>query len=109
MIDVRYAPYAVALPRIALGVMFLAHSAILKLGVYSLPGTAQFFASLGLPGWSAYVVSIAEVVGGLMLILGIQARLVALALSPILVEAIWLHSGNGCSVIRTAAGSTRSI
>lgn len=95
MIDDRFAPYAVALLRIALGVMFLAHSVILKFGVYSLPGTVQFFTSLGLPGWSAYAVFMAEVVGGLMLILGIQARWVALALSPILVGAIWVHSGNG--------------
>lgn len=95
MIDERYAPYAVALLRVALGVMFLAHSVILKFWVFSLPGTAQFFISIGLPGWSAYAVFIAEVTGGLMLILGIQARWVAVALSPILIGAIWAHSGNG--------------
>jgi hypothetical protein len=33
--------------------------------------------------------------GGLLLILGIQTRWVALALSPILVGAIWVHSANG--------------
>jgi putative oxidoreductase len=63
--------------------------------VYTLPGTAGFFASLGLPGWSAYLVFAAEVAGGLMLLLGIQARWVALALVPILAGATWTHWGNG--------------
>lgn len=81
--------------RVALGVMFLAHSVILKLFVFTLPGTAQFFQSIGLPGWSAYTVFAAEAVGGVMLILGIQARWVALALVPILAGATWTHWGNG--------------
>ena len=81
--------------RVALGVMFLAHSAILKFYVFSLPATAQFFESIGLPGWSAYVVFAMEVVGGTMLVLGIQARWVAIVLLPILVGAVWTHAGNG--------------
>jgi putative oxidoreductase len=37
--------------RVSLGVMFIAH-ALLKYFVFTLPGTAQFFASLGLrPPW----------------------------------------------------------
>jgi putative oxidoreductase len=46
VIDLRFAPLAVFLLRIALGAMFLAHSLVLKLFVYTLPGTAGFFASL---------------------------------------------------------------
>ncbi len=42
---------AAFLLRLALGVMFLAHSVVLKLFVFTLPGTAQFFVTLGLPGW----------------------------------------------------------
>jgi putative oxidoreductase len=95
VIDLRFAPLAVFLLRIALGAMFLAHSLVLKLFVYTLPGTAGFFASLGLPGWSAYLVFAAEAAGGLMLLLGIQARWVALALVPILAGATWAHWGNG--------------
>ena len=41
--------YAAFLLRLALGAMFLAHSVILKLFVFTLPGTAGFFQSLGLP------------------------------------------------------------
>lgn len=86
---------AAFLLRIGLGTMFLAHSVFLKLFIFTLPGTAQFFTSIGLPGWLAYVVFAMEAVGGLMLVLGVQVRFVALALLPILVGATWAHGGNG--------------
>ncbi len=95
MVDARFAPFAVLLLRVALGAMFLAHSLLLKLLVFTLPGTAQFFTTLGLPGWSAYAVFAAEAVGGVMLVLGVQARWVALGLVPILAGATWAHWGNG--------------
>lgn len=88
-------PIAALTLRFALGVMFLAHSVVLKLLTFTLGGTADFFASLGLPSWLAYLVFAAEAVGGVLLILGIKTRLVALALSPILAGAIWVHAGNG--------------
>ncbi len=93
--DLRGADLAAFLLRVALGAMFIAHSLILKLLVHTLPGTAGFFESLGLPGWSAYLVFALEAVGGAMLVLGIQARWVALALAPILAGATWAHWGNG--------------
>lgn len=95
MIDHKLAPYAASVLRIALGVMFLAHSVLLKLFIFTLPGTAQFFQSLGLPGWLAYAVFAAEAVGGILLILGVQTRRVALLLTPILAGATWAHWGNG--------------
>ena len=95
MIDQKTAPYAVLILRVALGVMFIAHSAYLKVFVFTLPGTAQFFESLGLPGFTAYVVVAAETLGGLLLILGVGTRWVSLALVPILLGATWVHSGNG--------------
>jgi putative oxidoreductase len=88
-------PAAISLLRIALGTMFLAHSVVLKLFVFTLPGTALFFESIGLPAWLAYAVFAAEAVGGLMLVLGIQTRWVALALVPVLLGASWTHLGNG--------------
>jgi|TARA_R110000787_G_scaffold67733_2_gene151644 putative oxidoreductase len=94
-VDHALAPYAVALLRIALGIMFIAHSLWLKLFVFTLPGTAQFFVSIGLPGSLAYLVFVAEAVGGIMLVLGVQARWVALALAPVLAGATWAHWGNG--------------
>jgi putative oxidoreductase len=86
---------AIALLRVSLGVMFLAHSLILKLVVFTLPGTADFFVSIGLPGPFAYVVFALEAVGGVLLVLGVQARWVALALLPVLAGATWAHWGNG--------------
>lgn len=94
MIDTKTAPYAALVLRVSLGIMFVAH-ALLKLIVFTLPSTVQFFESLGLPGALAYVVIAAEVVGGVMLIAGVKSRLVAAALIPILLGATWAHAGNG--------------
>ncbi len=94
-IDTRTAPYAALLLRLSLGVMFLAHSVYLKLFVFTLPGTAQYFGSLGLPPETAYLVFAAETAGGLALILGFQTRTVAALLIPVLLGATWAHSGNG--------------
>jgi putative oxidoreductase len=94
MIDTKTAPYAALTLRLALGTMFVAH-ALLKLFVFTLPGTAQFFESLGLPSVLAYVTVAAELVGGVLLILGIGTRWVAAALVPILLGAAWVHAGNG--------------
>ena len=94
MIDSRTAPYAALLLRLALGTMFVAH-ALLKVFVFTLPGTVQFFQSFGLPGALAYVTVAAELVGGVMLILGVGSRWVAAALVPFLIGAAWVHLGNG--------------
>ena len=94
MIDSRTAPYAALLLRVALGIMFIAH-ALLKYVVFTLPGTVKFFESLGLPGPLAYVTFAAELVGGLLILGGVYARWVALALVPILLGATWAHAGNG--------------
>ena len=86
---------ATALLRVSLGVMFVSHSMILKYHVFTLEGTAGYFVSLGLPALLAYVVFWMEAVGGLLLILGIGSRWVSLALLPILIGAVWTHSGFG--------------
>ncbi len=86
---------AATLLRVSLGVMFLAHSVVLKLMVFTLPGTAGFFQSLGLPGFSAYLVFAVEAIAGVLLILGVQTRWVALATLPVLLGAFWVHAGNG--------------
>src|SRR3954464_7868420 len=95
MIDSRTAPYAATVLRISLGAMFIAHSLILKYVTFTLPGTAQFFQSLGLPAGLAYATFVAELIGGVLLVVGVGARWVALALIPILAGAAWVHAGNG--------------
>jgi len=87
-------PYGALLLRVSLGVMFVAHS-LLKILVFTLPGTVQFFESQGLPGVLAYVVTAAELGAGVLLILGWQARWVALATVPILLGAASVHWPNG--------------
>ena len=68
MTDSRNAATAAFLLRISLGTMFIAH-ALLKYFVFTLPGTAQFFASLGLPGFLGYATFAAE--------LGISVELIS--------------------------------
>ena len=87
---------ATFLLRLALGIMYLAHSLVLKLGTFGLAGTASFFVGIGLPSWLAYVTFAAEAVGGVLLVLGVQTRVVVVALMPALLGAIiWVHAGNG--------------
>ncbi len=81
--------------RVSLGLMFIAHSIVLKYFMYTLGGTAEYFESIGLPASLAYLVFALEAVGGVLLVLGIQTRIVALALLPILGGAMWVHIGNG--------------
>ncbi len=66
IVDTRTAPYAALVLRVSLGVMFLTHSLWLKGVVYTLPGTAAFFESIGLPGPLAYAVFAAAPQGSRM-------------------------------------------
>lgn len=84
-----------ALLRISLGLMFIAHGLILKFFTFTLAGTAQYFASIGLPGPLAYVVFALETVGGVLLVINYRTRWVALGLIPVLLGALWVHIGNG--------------
>ncbi len=88
------APYAALVLRLSLGVMFVAH-ALLKVFVFTIPGTVDFFQSVGYPGWLAYPTILAELAGGGLLILGVWTRYVALALLPILLGTLPVHFGNG--------------
>lgn len=94
MLNTQTAPYGALVLRLSLGLMFIAH-ALLKVLVFTLPGTVQFFESVGYPGAFAYIVVAAELVGGTLLILGVYTRWVALALIPILLGAAWVHAPNG--------------
>ena len=88
------AAYGALLLRVGLGVLFLAHG-LLKVFVFTVPGTVQFFESIGYPGFVAYLVILGELGGGLLLLLGAWTRIVALALLPILIGATLQHTGNG--------------
>ena len=81
--------------RVSLGLMFIAHSVVLKYFMYTLAGTAQYFASIGLPAALAYVVFALEAIGGVLLVIGLHTRWVASSLIPVLIGATWAHIGNG--------------
>ena len=87
--------FAAFVLRISLGSVLLAHSVYLKLFVFTLPGTAQFFSSLGLPGFMAYAVFAIEAIAGIALILGVQTRLFAALAIPVLLGATWAHWPSG--------------
>ncbi|GFZ92872.1 quinol oxidase [Elstera cyanobacteriorum] len=86
---------ALLLLRVSLGLMTFAHGFILKVMTFTPAGTAQFFVSVGYPAAFAYLVILAEVLGGLALIAGVFTRLAAVGLIPILLGATALHAGNG--------------
>jgi putative oxidoreductase len=86
---------AALLLRLALAAMFFAH-AWLKLRVFTIAGTVKYFESLGVPGVLAYFTIAAEIGGGLLLLIGIGTRWVALALVPLILGTIVLvHGRNG--------------
>lgn len=104
MIDVVTAPYAALILRVCLGIMFVAH-AMLKVRVFTIPGTVAFFKSLGLPGWLAYVTIAAELAGAACLILGLYPRYVALLLIPLILGTIvTVHGKNGWVFANTGGG-----
>jgi len=104
MIDQAAGPYGVLLLRLCLGVMFIAH-AMLKVRVFTIPGTIAFFQSLGLPGWLAYVTIAAELIGAACLILGIYPRYVALLMVPLILGTIvTVHGKKGWLFSNTDGG-----
>ena len=94
MNDSRSSDYAALVLRLALCTLFIAH-ALLKYFVFTLPGTEQFFVSVGFPGYLAYVTFGVELIGGILLLLGVATRAVAVVLIPVLLGATFVHAGNG--------------
>ena len=86
--------WGLALLRVALGTMWIAH-AMLKPLVFSFAGTAQYFESVGIPGALVGPVFAAEIAIGAALILGLYARQAALLSLPILLTVVWVHLPNG--------------
>ena len=89
--------------RVGLGVVFIAH-ALAKLMVFTLPGTAAFFEAHGFPGWTAYPVFAAELIGGGLLLIGVFTRAVAAMLLPVLAGALLVHWSNGWSFTAPGGG-----
>lgn len=88
-------PYAAFFLRITLGILFLAHVG-LKIFVFTLPGTVEFFQSIGLPGFMAYAITLLELIGGIALVIGYYGSYFAIPLAADLFGAIvTVHGKNG--------------
>lgn len=94
MIDARLAPYGLFALRVALGLMFISH-ALLKYVVFTMPGFEGFLGKVGLPAALAWPIFLAELVGGVAMVLGVYSRWISIALLPILLGALAIHAPNG--------------
>jgi putative oxidoreductase len=94
MIDNRLAPYGALALRAALGIMFIAH-AYLKIAIFTVAGFEGFLSQVGLPTFLAWPIILAELIGGLAILIGFYGRAVSLALVPLLLGTIPIHAVNG--------------
>ncbi len=81
---------ALLLLRIATGIIFIAHG---WQKVANPEVASNFFASQGLPGFLAIVVGYIEVIGGLMVLIGLWTSIAAIALSIIIAIALFYVKG----------------
>jgi putative oxidoreductase len=93
-LNISASPLGPAVLRLTLGSMWISH-ALLKLLVFTLPGSMKFFDSVGIPGMLVYPVVAAELLGGVAILLGFYGRQVSLLLTPVLAGAAWVHLPNG--------------
>lgn len=103
MIDNRTAPYAALLLRLTFGIMLVSHG-LMKVLVFTPAGTVGYFESLGIPAIFAWLTMAGEVGGGILILLGIQVRWVAVLVLPVLLGALVVHSGNGWSFSADGGG-----
>jgi len=90
----RLQPVALLVMRLALGAIIVGHGYHKVFG--GLQHHAQFVSSLGLPAWTAYLSSLAEFFGGLLILVGLLTRLAAFTICIDLCVAIWkVHWHNG--------------
>jgi putative oxidoreductase len=82
----RLQPLALLVMRLALGVVMFVHGYHKVFG--GLHHHADLVASLGLPRWSAYLSAFTELLGGIIVMLGLFTRVAAFALCIDLIVAI---------------------
>ncbi len=95
----NFAPLALLLLRVVLGLIFLVHG-YPKL-VHPSEPMREFFISHGLPGYFLGVAGILECFGALLLFLGLFTRPAALLLAIEMSVAIWkVHSAHGMLAVK---------
>ncbi|MDQ1235172.1 putative oxidoreductase [Paenibacillus sp. SORGH_AS306] len=78
---------ATVIMRVVLGILFLAHG--ISKAQMGFGNVATWFQSMGIPGFMAYIVGTIEIVGGILLIVGLLTRYVSIAFIVILLGAIF--------------------
>jgi putative oxidoreductase len=90
----RLQPLALLVLRIVLGVIMIGHGYPKVFG--GIHKHVELVASLGMPGWMAYLSAAAEFLGGILVILGLFTRCSAIAITIDLVVVIAkVHWKNG--------------
>ncbi len=90
----RVQPLALLVLRVALGAIFISHGAQKVFG--GMQGTIKMVSSLGFPWWMGYVLGLAELGGGILVLAGLLTRLGALAIFVDMCVAIdKVHWKNG--------------
>lgn len=87
----RNVDLALAILRIVVGIVFIAHGAQ-KLFTFGIPGTIAAFGGMGvpIPSVSAVVVIVVELLGGILLVLGLFTRIAAVLIAVDMLGAILL-------------------
>lgn len=83
---------ALFLTRLIIGGIFIATG---WMKVADMAATVGYFAQMGIPAFFAYAVGYLELIGGIMLVLGLYTCLVAGVLGVIMLFAIWYTRGMG--------------
>ncbi|AZB41605.1 DoxX family protein [Bacillus sp. FJAT-42376] len=73
--------------RIVLGITFILHGYMKFSG--GIGQTAGFFESLGIPGFMAYAVAVIELVGGILVLIGLGTRVVSVLMAIVMLGAIF--------------------
>lgn len=79
---------ALAVLRVALGIVFVAHGGQ-KLFVYGIDGVSGAFAQMGMPAFLGPLIGASELLGGIALITGFLTPIAAAGLSLIMLGAIF--------------------
>lgn len=90
----KYAPFVL---RLGLGIVFAVHG-YQKMFIQGFDGVAEFFASVGIPAamFFAYIVTILELIGGIMLIVGLLTKWVSTLFAlDMIVALLVVHAQNG--------------
>jgi putative oxidoreductase len=98
------APHAAALLRVTMGILFLAHAVWWKLLTTGMGHVVPWFVSQGSPAWFAWFVTLLELAGGILLLLGWRTREVALVLAALMAGIVWQQFPNGWLYTSTHGG-----